>query len=213
MAYRGFSVDARLTRALRLTGMAALALACAAGGGPGAAWADNTHPGRVVERTSRAPVYAEVTAWRPANQTSSGADCPEFGTLPLDTVQSDSASGEFILRVPVAERLFHVVYCANGFQRRLDRHLPNDEDGVPLVPYPAQLRAQTDGQALQVDILRTTVFALNELTYLYETDEDTFKSVLARYGEQVGGQDGAAAEIVGGLVSLIEQWARTGLPN
>lgn len=173
---------------------------------PFEAFADNFHPGRVVERGSNAAVFSDVKAWEPSQRSDPGS-CPEYGSSPVDAQVSDSSTGEFGLRVPTELRSYHVVYCANGFHNRVDRYVPNDVDGSPVIPTPAQLRAQSDMAAVEGDTVRLAVFALNELAYLFEVNPEAFDSALVEYSAIVSERDSGAGEVLGSLVGLISQWA------
>ena len=174
---------------------------------PSVVGADNFHPGRVVERGSNSPVSADVKAWAPSSQTNSGTDCPEFGDTPIDARISEASSGEFGLKVSADHNSYHVVYCANGYHRRVDRHLPNGEDGSPVVPIPAQLRRQSGEAAVQNDAVRLAVFALNELTYLYEITPEAVGTALGEYSTVITEQDESAGEVLDVLLQMIVQWS------
>lgn len=173
---------------------------------PSAALSDNFHPGRVIERGSSAPVSSDVKAWEPQQRTDQSS-CPEYGSSPVDTQISDGSTGEFGLKIPTDVRSYHVVYCANGYHNRVDRHIPNDSDGSPVIPIPAQLRAQSETAAVDGDTVRLAVFALNELAYLFEVNPEGFKAALSEYSGVVGARDSGAGEVLGSLPDLIAQWA------
>lgn len=171
-----------------------------------AAHADNYHPGRAVERGSNAPISSDIKAWEPSQRSDPG-NCPEYGSSPIDAQISDSSTGEFGLKVPPELRNYHVVYCANGYHNRVDRHVPNEVDGSPVIPIPAQLRRQSEVAEVGSDTVRLAVFALNELTYLFEVNPEAFNAALSEYSGIVSERDGAAAEVLGTLPNLIAQWA------
>ena len=174
---------------------------------PDNAAADNFfHPGRVIERGTDAPVSADVKAWAAARRTGESGDCPEFGDAPVDARTSDPASGDFSVTVPSEVRTYTVVYCANGYHRKVDRHLPNDK-GSPVFPFPARLRKQSESPELDADTVRLALFALNELAYLYEVNPESFMNSLNEYRSLVSERDGTAGEVLGALPILIAQWA------
>lgn len=197
MAFRSLSLKAAIFGGLSFCAVAL----------PLEAWADHLHPGRVIERGSNAPVSADVKAWAKARQSGDTDNCPEFGEAPVDARTSNPADGKFELKVPTTVRTYTVVYCANGYHRKVDRHLPNDEDGSPVVPLPARLRKQSDGAASEADAVRLAVFALNELAYLYEVNPDAFFAALKKYSAVISEQDGQAAEVMSTLPDLVVQWA------
>lgn len=175
--------------------------------------ADHVHPGRVVERGSDAPVSADVKAWASARQTNDPSSCPEFDGNPVDARVSDASTGSFALKVPVEVRTYTVAYCANGYHRKVDRHLPNSDDGTPVIPTPARLRKQSEAAMLQADsaamssdTVRLTIFALNELAYLYEVNPEGFERAIDEYGRIVAQQDDRAAEALVSLPNLLASW-------
>jgi len=173
----------------------------------------NNHPGQTLEQASGQPVVASVKAWPRSDQTGSDGDCPMYGDAPLDSRTSEN-DGAFELSIESGQPTYTVVYCANGYYTRIDRDLPNASDGEPIIPRPVYLKSVASmqtGEALaqfDVQVVRLSLYALNELAYLRSVNPERFDSAISQYAEVLGEPDSKGAVIFRSLSGSAAEWQK-----
>jgi hypothetical protein len=94
----------------------------------------------------------------------------------------------------------------------VDRDIPNAGDQVPVVPTPVRIwsveASSKTTDAYTADVVRTIVFALNQLAYLRSVNPDAYQSAVSGYVELLSGGDSAKAEAVNQLASLAGTWGQ-----
>ena len=189
----------------------------------GAVWASGTangdadtprqHPGAVQDRFLKIPLAADILAWEgtASASTSDQGSCPQFGDKPIDSRQS-APDGQFAVQIQSSEQVYTLTYCKFGYFPRVDHNLPNDPDGTPVLPTPAQLWPQTppdtDAANAAYDALvrNYMVASLNELAYLRKINPGRFKGLYNQYAEAIGKVEDGRADVVRSFEGLIERW-------
>lgn len=171
--------------------------------------AENEHPGRVIDRIEKRGMASSIKAWRLPRRTGGDRSCPDYGDAPLDSRVSDTATGSFAVKIDTDNRTYTLVYCANGYHTKVDRNLPNDADGSPVVPFPVRLRRQSDPSATSDnEVLRYTLRTLNELSYMRSINQEAFDKILDEYANTLGETDDRSAEVLRSLINLINTWSQ-----
>ncbi|MCF8485471.1 MAG: hypothetical protein K9G71_09650 [Rhodobacteraceae bacterium] len=149
--------------------------------------------GSAVERHSQQGVSASVKAWPSPIQTGSDGFCPQYGLNAIDAKTSVLPDGAFELSIPRNNSTFTVVYCAQGYNARVDRYIPSDGSSEFVIPTPADLdlTEYSDDRSnnLRNQILRQSIEALNDLSYIRSSNTELFDSVLLDFSQIVQSQN------------------------
>ena len=163
-------------------------------------------------RSTSNPIGASVKAWPKSERTGTDGECALYGDAPLDSKLSDGGSGGFELAIEPAQRTYTVTYCASGYHTRIDRDLPNNTNGTPVLPTPARLwpvEAPTAGSTEFAEAVRNrAVIALNELAYLRSLNADQFDTTMVEYQNVLSDIDKDKADAWSGLSNLTAAWGQ-----
>ncbi len=170
-----------------------------------------SHVGQVVEHESRMPLAASVTAWAEMERKGMNGSCPIYGTRPLDQTTSSTGGdgGKFKIGIEQSQRAHTIVYCLNNFVPRIDFE-PNHRDGTFVEPTPAQLwlvrMEPTAADGFDNDVERTTIGALNNLSYLMSVNESHFRETMDRLASDFSEKSQSRGGTIRNLRTLVAGW-------
>lgn len=165
------------------------------------------HGGRVIEHDTERPLNASVVAWPEMKRTGVNGSCPTFGSKALD-IQT-SINGAFKISIDQSQYAYTVVYCLNDFVPRVD-FMPNRRNGASLDPTPAQLwPAKIDDRAAEsfdIQVDRSVIGFLNELSYLMTVDEKRFAESINRLVGDFSKISNDQASNIRNVQTLVSKW-------
>ena len=179
------------------------------------AWAENAHPGQVLERGSRSAMKAHAKAWASGKRTEIRGQCPTYKKL-LDSRESDSNDGRFVVKVPSNERVYSMVYCETGYHHLIYPDILNERNGKPVNPIPVYMRKQSrtneekkeEFQEIRDRTVRLTVYFMGELANMQRMNPGAVDSALSDYGKLLSEIRSPAANFLPLLTGEIPNWVK-----
>jgi hypothetical protein len=171
---------------------------------------DVNHPGRVVDFSNNHNISVTIKAWTNSKPTGKEGKCSIFGDPPIDSKTSDGTSGKFSLAIPKTKKTYTVTYCSSQYFPRYDRDLPNEPDGVAIMPMPVRLwptAAEKKSPLFASAVRRRAIIALNDLAYLRSLDPEQFKLVISNLASQIASASNSRAKVLQSFADLVNSLA------
>ncbi len=169
------------------------------------------HPGRVLDNQTRSPLSVSIKAWPLSKRSGKDGDCSLYGDAPIDSRTSNAGDGRFELYIDKKHGTYTVTYCASGYWPRDDRDLPNEADGINVVPTPVFMYPKeshtSDSASYRNSIRRRAIASLNNLGYLQKGDSEQFGKVMEELASDVASGSEERAKLIQQFSKLIQAWA------
>jgi hypothetical protein len=165
------------------------------------------HEGRAIEHEARKPLDASVVAWPEMKRSSMNGSCPAYGSKALDT--QTSHDGGFKISIDQSQRTYTLVYCLNDFVPRVD-FMPNRRNGTAVEPTPAELwpvKIESGAsESFDIQVGRTVIGLLNNLSYLMTVDENRFAESINRLASDFSDTSSGRAATIRNVRALASSW-------